>query len=122
MFRNFGSGDTPTCPDCKSRMHLTRRAPHPVYGHDFELQTFRCGNCQHQSLRSADTFGRSDSPKTEGSAMIVYTEVIAPPPLVPLSESEDDQMTLIAENLTEENHWVKRFMTRLEGVIREIRH
>jgi uncharacterized protein YbaR (Trm112 family) len=120
MFPNFGSTDTLTCPECKNRMYLTRRAPHPVYGHDFELQTFTCGDCQHQNLRSADTFGRPNVPKTEGSAMIVFTEVIAPPR--PAPRSEDEQMTLIAENLTEENHWVKRFMTRLEGVIREIRH
>jgi hypothetical protein len=51
--------------------------------------------------------------------MIVFTEIIAPPPLAPLSE--DEQMKLIAENLTEENHWVKNFMTRLEDVLREMK-
>jgi hypothetical protein len=30
-------------------------------------------------------------------------------------------MKLIAENLTEENHWVANFMARLEDVIREIK-
>jgi hypothetical protein len=51
--------------------------------------------------------------------MIVFTEIIAPPPLRPLSE--DEQMMLIAENLTEEDHWVKNFIARLENVLREMR-
>ena len=39
MLTRFGAADTPTCPECKNLMRLTRRTPHPKYGRDFELQT-----------------------------------------------------------------------------------
>lgn len=53
----FGASDTPKCSECKNLMRLTRRAPHPTHGYDFELQTFTCRVCQHQIQREADVGG-----------------------------------------------------------------
>jgi hypothetical protein len=57
MPNRFGAADTPTCPKCKNLMRLTRRAPHPTRGYDFELQTFTCRICQHEVERTADRAG-----------------------------------------------------------------
>jgi hypothetical protein len=38
----FGAHDGPTCPACICAMYVTRRAPHPLYGSTYELQTFEC--------------------------------------------------------------------------------
>jgi transposase-like protein len=57
MPNRFGVADTPACPKCKNPMRVTRRAPHPVRGYDFELQTFTCRNCQHEIERTADRAG-----------------------------------------------------------------
>ena len=57
MPNRFGATDTPECPLCKNRMGLTRRTPHPTYGHGFELQTFTCLVCHHQIERAADRMG-----------------------------------------------------------------
>ena len=53
----FGADDNPTCPECKSLMRLTRRAPHPVYGLEFEQQTFECRSCRYEMERNADRAG-----------------------------------------------------------------
>ena len=53
----FGANDSPHCPGCATRMRLTRRAPHPLYGYDYELQSFECRNCGLQTNRSADIVG-----------------------------------------------------------------
>ncbi len=57
--------------------------------------------------------------------MIMFTETIAPsPPLVPLTD--DEQMKLAADlaiaNLAQEDRWVKDFIDRLAGVIRDMKH
>ena len=57
MPTRFGATDTPTCPQCQNRMHLTRRTPHPEFGCARELQTFTCGTCRHEINRSADVGG-----------------------------------------------------------------
>ena len=57
MSISFGAADTPTCPECKNLMRLTRRMPHPKYGYDFELQTFTCRVCRHEVERNADRRG-----------------------------------------------------------------
>jgi hypothetical protein len=57
MPKRFGAGDNPICPECKGRMTLTRRAPHPVRGYDFELQTFTCSACRYEIERAADREG-----------------------------------------------------------------
>jgi hypothetical protein len=57
MPNSFGVADTPTCPECKSQMRLTRRTPHPNHGYDFELQTFTCRVCRHEVQRNADRRG-----------------------------------------------------------------
>jgi hypothetical protein len=53
----FGATDTLTCLQCKGRMRLTRRTPHPTRGHAFELQTFSCMACTHEIERTADRSG-----------------------------------------------------------------
>ena len=57
MLIRFGAADTPTCPECKYLMRLTRRTPHPVRGYNFELQTLTCRVCQHEVERTADRRG-----------------------------------------------------------------
>ncbi len=57
MPTRFGATDTPICPECKNTMWLSRRAPHPVRGYDFELQTFTCRICEHEIERAADIGG-----------------------------------------------------------------
>ena len=53
----FGAHLGPTCPACTRTMHVTRRAPHPVYGNTYELQTFKCRTCGDEIKRSADRSG-----------------------------------------------------------------
>ena len=58
MPKPFGATDYLICPKCKKRlMGLTRRTPHRVRGHDFEMQTFTCRVCQHEIEREADRMG-----------------------------------------------------------------
>ena len=57
MLIRFGVNDTPTCPECRSGMRLSRRSPHPVRGYDYEMQTFTCRSCQHDIVRAADVSG-----------------------------------------------------------------
>jgi hypothetical protein len=52
--------------------------------------------------------------------MMIYQEKIAPPP-VPLT-LDQEQMKSIAEAIAEEDRWVKDFIDRLEGIIRDIKH
>jgi hypothetical protein len=51
--------------------------------------------------------------------MMIYQEKIAPL-LAPLSEEE--QMKLITDSIASEDRWVKDFIERLAGVIRDIKH
>ena len=64
MPTRFGATDHPVCPKCKNLMRLTRRAPHPLRGHDFELQSFTCRVCQHEVERDADRLGEVASMTT----------------------------------------------------------
>lgn len=57
MPTRFGATDNPVCPDCKNRMRLTRRSPHPSRGDDFERQTFVCRVCEHEIERDANVLG-----------------------------------------------------------------
>jgi hypothetical protein len=58
MPKSFGATDNLICPKCrKSLMGLTRRTPHRVRGHDFEMQTFTCRVCRHEIERDADRMG-----------------------------------------------------------------
>ena len=57
MADNFGIDDAPACPKCKTRMNLTRRAPHPLYEIEFERQTFVCRLCPNEFVRCADRQG-----------------------------------------------------------------
>jgi hypothetical protein len=55
--RHFGVENVPICEACKRSMRLTRRAPHPLYGYDYELQSFECRTCGRETHRSADGAG-----------------------------------------------------------------
>jgi predicted RNA-binding Zn-ribbon protein involved in translation (DUF1610 family) len=53
----FGANDHPTCPECGNLTRLTRRAPHPADGVEFELQSFECRSCGREIERSAGQLG-----------------------------------------------------------------
>jgi hypothetical protein len=55
--RHFGVGFLPTCKTCRQVMRLTRRTPHPLYGIEYELQSFACRQCSQEIHRSADGAG-----------------------------------------------------------------
>jgi hypothetical protein len=58
MPKLFGATDNLICPKCRNHlMSLTRRTPHRVRGHDFEMQTFTCRVCRHEIERDADRMG-----------------------------------------------------------------
>jgi hypothetical protein len=52
--------------------------------------------------------------------MMIYQEKIAPPPAPPTADEE--QMKLIAEAIADEDRWVKKFIDRLAGVVRDLKH
>jgi hypothetical protein len=49
--------------------------------------------------------------------MIVYQEKVAPP-LAPLTD--DEQMVLLRKSIADEDRWVKSFIDRLAGVVRDL--
>jgi hypothetical protein len=55
--RHFGVDFPPRCETCRQVMRLTRRAPHPLYGLEYELQSFACRKCSQEIHRSADGAG-----------------------------------------------------------------
>jgi hypothetical protein len=55
--RHFGVENLPICQTCHRSMQMTRRSPHPIFGNDFELQSFECRRCGVQNLRSVDENG-----------------------------------------------------------------
>jgi hypothetical protein len=55
--RTYGADDLIACPTCKGTMSLIRRQPHPDHGDAYELQTFRCRDCDAVVTRSADPDG-----------------------------------------------------------------
>jgi hypothetical protein len=52
--------------------------------------------------------------------MMIYQEKIARPP-APLT-ADEEQMKLIAEAIADEDRWVKNFIDRLAGVVRDLKH
>jgi hypothetical protein len=50
--------------------------------------------------------------------MMVYQERIAPP-LTPLTD--DEQMKIIRKSVADEDRWVKTFIDRLAGVVRDLK-
>lgn len=64
-----------------------------------------------------ETHAASDMRK--GIRMMVYQEKIAPP-LAPLTDEE--QMKLRIESRDSEDRWVKNFIDRLAGVVRDMKH
>jgi hypothetical protein len=51
--------------------------------------------------------------------MMIYQEKIAPP-LAPLTA--DEQTTLRLEAIAKEDRWVKEFIDRLAGAVRDLKH
>jgi hypothetical protein len=52
--------------------------------------------------------------------MMIYQEKIAPP--LPIRLTDDEQMKVIAEAVAEEDRWVKDFIDRLAGLVRDLKH
>ena len=52
--------------------------------------------------------------------MMIYQEKIAPP--LPIRLTDDEQIKVIAEALAEEDRWVKDFIDRLAGLVRDLKH
>jgi hypothetical protein len=55
-----------------------------------------------------------------GYFMMIYQEKIAPPLPIPLTDGE--QMKVIAQAVASEDRWVKDFIGRLAGVVRDLKH
>jgi hypothetical protein len=51
--------------------------------------------------------------------MRIYQEKIASP-VVPLTD--DEQLKLITQSIADEDRWVRNFIDRLAGVIRDVKH
>jgi hypothetical protein len=51
--------------------------------------------------------------------MKVYQEKIAPPPAPP---TDKEQMKVRAEAIADEDRWVNKFVERLTGIIRDVKH
>jgi hypothetical protein len=52
--------------------------------------------------------------------MMIFTEKIAPPPAMPVTDEE--QLQAIADAIENEDRWVKDFIDRLAGVVRDMKH
>jgi hypothetical protein len=52
--------------------------------------------------------------------MKIFTEKIDPPPVVPLTNEQLIKLRL--EAMKSDEIWVKKFIDRLVGVIREVKH
>lgn len=52
--------------------------------------------------------------------MMIFMEKIEPPPLVPLTDEE--RLPLRLEAVESDDQWVKNFIDRLAGVIRDVKH
>jgi hypothetical protein len=57
-------------------------------------------------------------PCKEGLRLMMYMEKIKPPP-VPLTDEERSQV--IQEAIESENRWVKDFIDRLAGIVRDLK-
>jgi hypothetical protein len=56
----------------------------------------------------------------KGPFMMIYQEKIAPP--LPIRLTDDEQIKVIAEAVAEEDRWVKDFIDRLAGLVRDLKH
>jgi hypothetical protein len=56
-------------------------------------------------------------PFQEGFWMMIFMEKIEPPPIIPLTDDERAKLNL--EAIESENRWVKNFIDRLAGVVRD---
>jgi len=52
---------------------VTRRTPHPLYGCNYELQTFECRTCGYETERSAD---RSGLPHLSDAAVLAWQMLV----------------------------------------------
>ena len=60
-------------PDLYLEMNVTRRTPHPLYGCNYELQTFECRTCGYETERSAD---RSGLPHLSDAAVLAQQTLV----------------------------------------------
>ena len=54
--------------------------------------------------------------------MIFFTEKIAPPPPIIAVVTDEEQISKLAEDLVQDDRWVKRLIDGLAGVLREVKH
>jgi hypothetical protein len=52
--------------------------------------------------------------------MIFMERIEPPPPLVPLTD--DERLKAISEAIASEDLWVKNFIDRLAGLVRDVKH
>jgi hypothetical protein len=111
MPARFGAIDTLICPECKNSMSLTRRTPHPIRGHDFELQKFTCRVCIHEIKRDADHRGEARiTPETRPPTLW--------PPKTTSSDKDDcEQLDRALNDLIREDLWINDFIKRLNYTI-----
>jgi hypothetical protein len=98
----FGANDHPTCSKCKDLMRLTRRAPHPIHGIEFEQQTFECRSCGHEVERNADRLG--EIPERS-------------PPTLWLPDESYEGLDRALKLIEEEDRWIDNFVKHLNYVI-----
>jgi hypothetical protein len=67
----FGANDHPKCSECKDLMRLTRRAPHPIHGIEFEQQTFECWSCGRVKTKLGGATAWTERNKKDGEFMAV---------------------------------------------------
>jgi hypothetical protein len=102
----FGASDHPTCPRCKDLMRLTRRAPHPIHGIEFEQQTFECRSCRYEIGRNADRLG--EFPEKS-------------PPTLWLPDESYETLDRALKQIEEEDRWIDNFIKDLNYIIEDTR-
>jgi hypothetical protein len=86
-------------------MRLTRRAPHPIHGVEFEQQTFECRSCRHVIERNADRLG--EIPEKS-------------PPTLWLPDESYDRLTDALKQIEEEDQWIDDFIKDLNYAVEDV--
>jgi hypothetical protein len=87
-------------------MRLTRRAPHPIHGIEFEQQTFECRSCRHEIERNADRWGEFSEKS---------------PPTLWLPDLSYETLDSALKQIEEEDRWIDDFIKRLNYIIADTR-
>jgi hypothetical protein len=99
------------CPSCRQMMRVARRTPHPLYGNEYELQTFICRTCGDEIQRSADRDGLTPSvPEKKSPTLWPHKREI----------SDDEGLLRVVEGLENEGRWIDSFNQRLSGELKVI--